>query len=303
METESKLRAGRRHTPSMRRGPAFTRRALAAVCLAAAACQAPASGPASVSAVSATAGAASGGQADVMRVADGDTLVVLLGGAEQTVRLIGIDAPEAGECLADQARERLAELAPGRVRLETDQEERDRHGRLLAYLWADGVLVNEALAAEGLALARAYPPNTARQAALRTAEDEARRARLGWWAPDACGAPTGLRLEITEIRWNPPGPDEDDLNGEYLVIVNRTEQPADLGGFTLRDESSSNRYRFPPGWILPARGRAAVHSGSGRDRPGLLYWGSDRPIWNNGGDRAFLLDPAGNITAEYSYRG
>ena len=238
-----------------------------------------------------------------MRIVDGDTLVVSLGGAEQTVRLIGIDAPEAGECSAGRAAERLAELAAGRVHLETDSEERDRHGRLLAYLWADGVLVNEAMAAEGLALARSYPPNTARQAALRTAEDAARRAGLGLWAPDACGAPTGLRLEITEIRWNPPGPDEDDLNGEYLVIVNRMEQPADLGGFTLRDESSSNRYRFPPGWILPARGRAAVHSGSGRDRPGVLYWGSGRPIWNNGGDRAFLLDPAGNIAAEYSYPG
>lgn len=302
METKSKLRAGYQHTPSMRRGVASIRRALAAVCavcLAAAACQAPASEPAP----DAAGGAAGGEQADVMRVADGDTLAVSLGGAEQTVRLIGIDAPEAGECLADRARERLAELAPGRVRLETDSEGRDRYGRLLVYLWADGVLVNEALAAEGLALARAYPPNTARQAALQTAEDAARRARLGLWAPDACGAPTGLDLEITEIRWNPPGPDEDDLNGEYLVIVNRADRPADLGGFTLRDESSSNRYRFPPGLILPARGRAAVHSGSGRDRPGVLYWGSGRPIWNNGGDRAFLLDPAGNITAEYSYRG
>lgn len=287
----------------MRRGPASPRRALAAVCLAAAACQAPAPGPAPASAPAATANAAPGEPADVMRIVDGDTLVVSLGGAEQTVRLIGVDAPEAGECSAGRAAERLAELAPGRVRMETDQERRDRHGRLLAYLWADGVLVNEALAAEGLALARAYPPNTARQAALRTAEGAARRAGLGLWAPDACGAPTGLRLEITEISWNPPGPDEDDLNGEYLVIVNRAEQPADLGGFTLRDESSSNRYRFPPGWILPARGRAAVHSGSGRDRPGVLYWGSDRPIWNNGGDRAFLLDPAGNIAAEYSYSG
>lgn len=299
METKSKLRTGYQHTPSLRRGAASIRRGLAAVCLAAAACQAPASEPAATSA----AGAAAGEQADVMWIVDGDTLVVSLGGAEQTVRLIGINAPEAGECSADRAGERLAELASGRVRLETDSEGRDRRGRLLAYLWADGVLVNEALAAEGLALARAYPPNTARQAALQTAEDTARRARLGLWAPDACGAPTGFHLEITEIRWNPPGPDEDDLNGEYLVIVNRAERPADLGGFTLRDESSSNRYRFPPGWILPAGGRAAVHSGSGRDRPGILYWGSGRPIWNNGGDRAFLLDPAGNITAEYSYRG
>ena len=235
---------------------------------------------------------------------DGDTLAVSLDGAEHTVRLIGVDAPETGECLAGRAGERLAELAAGRrLRLETDQELYDPHGRLLAYLWADGALVNEALAAEGLALARAYPPNTARQAALQTAEESARRARLGLWAPGACGAPDGLRLEISEIWWNPPGPDEENLNGEYLVIVNLSGQPADLGGFTLRDESSSNRYRFPPGWTLAAGGRATVHSGSGLDRPGRLYWGSSRSIWNNSGDRAFLLNPSGGIAAEYSYRG
>ena len=280
--------------------------AQAAVCLAvaAAACQSPASGPAPADAPAAAPGAAAAREAEVLRVADGDTLTASLEGAELTVRLIGVNAPEAGECLAGRARERLTELAAGRrVRLETDQELYDRRGRLLAYLWADGTLVNEALAAEGLALARAYPPNTARQAALQTAEEAARRARLGLWAPGACGGPDGLRLEISEIRWNPPGPDEENLNGEYLVIVNLAGQTADLGGFTLRDESSSNRYRFPPGWTLPAGGRAAVHSGSGEDRPDRLYWGSSRPIWNNSGDRAFLLDPSGGIAAEYSYRG
>lgn len=240
----------------------------------------------------------------MVRIVDGDTLVVLLEGAEHTVRLIGVNAPETGECLAGRAGERLADLTAGRrVRLEAGQEPRDRRGRLLAYLWADGALVNEELAAEGLALARAYPPNTARQAAVQTAEDAARRAGLGMWAPGACGAPEGVHLEISEIRWNPPGPDDENLNGEYLVIVNLAGRPADLGGFTLRDESSAHRYRFPPGWTLPAGGQAVVHSGSGQDRPGRLYWGSDRPIWNNSGDRAFLLYPSGGIAAYYSYRG
>lgn len=279
----------------------------AAVCLAvaAAACRGPASSPAPADAPAAAPGAAAAREAEVLRVADGDTLAASLAGAELTVRLIGVNAPEAGECLAGRARERLAELAAGRrVRLETDQELYDRRGRLLAYLWADGALVNEALAAEGLALARAYPPNTARQAALQTAEEAARRARLGLWAPGACGGgPDGLRLEISEIRWNPPGPDEENLNGEYLIIVNLADRPAGLGGFTLRDESSSNRYRFPPGWTLPAGGRVTIHSGSGHDRPGRLYWGGSRPIWNNSGDRAFLLYPSGGIAAEYSYRG
>ncbi len=291
-------------------------RALAAVCLAsaAAACGTPAPEPAAVMPPRAEPAPAGGGEpgmnepgmgiwADVVRIIDGDTLVISLEGDEHRLRLIGIDAPETGECLSREAGIRLGELASVTVWIETDRQPYDRHGRLLAYLWAEGDLVNERLAAEGLAAARAYEPNTARQPALQAAEDAARRSRLGMWADGACGAPPPFDIEITEIRWNPPGPDGDDLNGEYLVLTNLSDRPVDLSGFTLRDASASNRYRFPPGRALPARSRVTVHTGNGQDGPDRLYWGSDRPIWNNDGDRALLVDPAGNAAAEYSYRG
>ncbi|HMS46479.1 thermonuclease family protein [Candidatus Microthrix sp.] len=49
---------------------------------------------------------------------DGDTLSVEVDGTLERVRLIGIDAPEHGECLADVASERLTELlSGGKVRL------------------------------------------------------------------------------------------------------------------------------------------------------------------------------------------
>ncbi len=243
------------------------------------------------------------GRALVVRVVDGDTIVVLRNGTETRVRLIGINAPESGECLAQEAGRRLEELLGGEVRLETDEEETDRFGRMLAYLWAGNILVNEQLAAEGLALARGYPPNISRQAVLDAAEADARRERAGMWAPDACGPPTGAELEITEIRWNPPGPDGDALNGEYVVVRNVSDEPARLDGFALRDSSSSNRFRFPDGWTLPGGSEVSIHSGSGRDDQDRLYWESDLPIWNNGGDEAFLLDPSGNIIAYRSYTG
>ena len=171
-------------------------RALAAVCLAsaAAACGTPAPEPAAVVPSRAEPAPAGGGEpgmgiwADVVRIIDGDTLVISLEGDEHRLRLIGIDAPETGECLSREAGIRLAELADGTVWIETDRQPYDRHGRLLAYLWAEGALVNERLAAEGLADARAYEPNTARQSALQTAEDAARRSRLGMWA-DGPAAP------------------------------------------------------------------------------------------------------------------
>ena len=239
----------------------------------------------------------------VVRVVDGDTIIVLLNGAETRVRLIGINAPESDECLAEEAGRRLEELLSGEVRLETDEEETDRFGRMLAYIWAGEILVNERLAAEGLALSRAYQPNVSRQTVLDRAAADARRGGVGMWAPDACGPPTGVNLEITEISWNPPGPDGDNLNGEYLVLRNLSDEPAPLDGFVLRDASSSNRYKFPGGWTLPGGAEVTIHVGDGADDQDSLYWDSDLPIWNNGGDEAFLLDPSGNITAYYSYTG
>ena len=260
------------------------------------------SGPPTATTNAGTAAPPANDPATVVRVFDGDTIAVLLDGEEVSVRLIGVNAPETGECLAEESKKRLEEILQGKqVRLETDEEESDRFGRMLAYLWAEEVLVNERLAAEGLVLSRPYPPNTLRQSELDEAAASARRAGRGMWAPDACGPPTGVKMEITEIRWNPPGPDEDDLNGEYVVLRNLSDQPARLEGFTLRDTSSVNRFRFPDGWTLPGGAEATIRTGHGPDGRNTLYWGSDLPIWNNNGDAALLQDPSGNIIAHRPY--
>ncbi len=68
-------------------------------------------------------------------------------------------------------------------------------------------------------LARAYEPNTAYQAQIDAAAREAQESETGMWAPTACASTFGAALAIVEIEANPPGPDENDLNGEWVVIV------------------------------------------------------------------------------------
>lgn len=87
--------------------------------------------------------------AQVVRVLDGDTIDVIVGGRRQRVRLLGIDAPERttlrtgrAECGGEDARraaQALADQTP-RVTLETDpsQDEYDQYDRLLAYVTGDG---------------------------------------------------------------------------------------------------------------------------------------------------------------------
>lgn len=135
------------------------------------------------------------GTAVVVRPVDGDTVLVRIGGSEESVRLIGIDTPESVsrqrpvECFGPEAKRRTAELLPAGtvVRLERDVEARDAYDRLLAYVLRvdDGVLVNLLLVTEGYAESAPFPPNTAHQAELDRAMADAKAQQRGLWP--ACG--------------------------------------------------------------------------------------------------------------------
>jgi micrococcal nuclease len=133
--------------------------------------------------------------ATVVRVVDGDTLVVDSEGEEDRVRLIGIDTPESVkpgtpvECFGKEASTHLAGLLPEGtpVRLERDVEARDRYERLLAYVYRaeDGLFINHEMVAEGYAQPVTYPPNVAHTDELVAAGRTAREQDLGLWS--ACG--------------------------------------------------------------------------------------------------------------------
>jgi micrococcal nuclease len=147
------------------------------------------------------------GDAVVVSVTDGDTIRVRLGEREEKVRLIGIDTPETHgqgglrECFGKEASRRTAELLPegATVRLVRDAEQRDRYGRLLAYVYtSDGTFVNLRLAEEGYAATLTIPPNVAHSDAFAAAAARAREANRGLWG--MCGGPD------TPVRRIPPLP-------------------------------------------------------------------------------------------------
>lgn len=135
--------------------------------------------------------------ATVVRVVDGDTLVVDADGVDERVRLIGIDTPESVDrnrpvmCFGPEAAAHLAELVPDgtAVRLERDVEARDRYDRLLAYLYraSDGLFVNMAMVTDGYAEQSTFPPNVEHTAAFTAAERQARTSGAGAWSD--CDAP------------------------------------------------------------------------------------------------------------------
>ena len=238
---------------------------------------------------------ATGGEAGtVVAVVDGDSLRIDFDGrGPAELRLAGINAPEAGECWADESRAALERIAGERVSVHGD--ERDRFGRRLGTVFAGSIDVNLEMIRQGHAIALTEGGESA-----IAAEEVAVAARSGLWSPVACGPGTRIDVTVSEIVFDPPGPDAEDLDREYVVVTNQGPA-ADLTGWTLRDESSAHRFRFPDGFRLEAGATVVVRTGCGDDTPEELHWCADGPIWNNAGDMALLLDPAGTVVDRRRY--
>ena len=130
---------------------------------------------------------------EVLRVVDGDTVVLRIDGRPTTVRLIGVDTPETVhpskpvERFGVEASAFLHGLLDGRsARLEWEPgADYDRYGRTLAYLVSepDGLAVNREVVARGYGHAYTLFP-FGRMEDFRAAERGARDAGSGLWGPD-----------------------------------------------------------------------------------------------------------------------
>ena len=126
--------------------------------------------------------------AQVIAVTDGDTIRVSLDGREEVVRYIGIDTPEQyrdGEpaCYAVEATTYNESLVAGQiVTLVSDVSNRDQYDRLLRYVYADDVSINNVLLAGGYARTMSIAPNTSQAEQLAATEQTARDAGVGLWS-------------------------------------------------------------------------------------------------------------------------
>jgi len=132
----------------------------------------------------------------VERVVDGDTIIVRIDGTNERVRLIGVDAPESVHPDAARNTEEGKEaseylnglLADGIVHLEYDAAERDRYGRILAYVYdQDGNMINAALLETGYARTATYPPNVKYADLFSEIQAAAREEGAGFWGTGALG--------------------------------------------------------------------------------------------------------------------
>ena len=139
----------------------------------------------------------------VLRVYDGDTILVSGAGERKVIRLLGIDAPETskgkgepGQPYSRAAQRHLADLILNRtVTLAVYGE--DRYHRLLAVVYYESRDINLAMIQAGLAeVYRGRTPDGFAKAPYFASEAEARETRTGMWQQgDAYVSP---------IRWKHP---------------------------------------------------------------------------------------------------
>lgn len=74
-----------------------------------------------------------GAEATVEWIHDGDTIVVTLNGSVTDVRLLGVNAPDRGECYYEEATDYLIDTLKGET-VTIEVVDTDRFGRALGYV-------------------------------------------------------------------------------------------------------------------------------------------------------------------------
>jgi micrococcal nuclease len=171
--------------------------------------------------------------ARVVRIVDGDTIVIDRGRGDEKLRYIGVDTPETKkpntpvQWMGPEATKYNTSLVSGKsVVLERDVSEVDRYGRLLRYVWVEDasqpagwLFVNLALVAAGYAQVVTYPPDVKYVDLYLAAQAEAREAGRGLWGeppptaePGSTTAPAdraGCDPAYPGVCIPPPPPDLD----------------------------------------------------------------------------------------------
>lgn len=133
-------------------------------------------------------------KATLVKVVDGDTVKLNYKGKVATFRLLLIDTPETKD-----PRKPVQKYGPEasafttkmmtnakKIEVEFDKGQKtDKYGRYLAYVYADGVMVNNALVRDGLARVKyVYPPNNTYEKMIRESEAKAKTEKLNIWSEE-----------------------------------------------------------------------------------------------------------------------
>lgn len=122
----------------------------------------------------------------VVKIADGDTLTVLVNKRQVRVRLDGIDAPERRQPFYKRSRQSLADMCAAKP-ATVEEHGKDRYGRTIGRVTCAGVEANSEQVRRGMAWV--FVRYVKRGSPLYQLEAQARLRKLGLWADPRAIAP------------------------------------------------------------------------------------------------------------------
>lgn len=247
----------------------------------------------------------------VQSVVNGDTMALLIDGSPTDVRLAGVIAPALNECWGDESADSLADLVVGKqLLLVAGNTDTDEFGQLLRYAYletASGTeFINAIQVSQGDAVAVQGTGN--QDAMLKSLEARAYQSGRGMWGSIVCGDAEAIAADrpvvrVGSINYDPAGPDENALDEESVTFENEGYGTVNFTGWTLRDESATNRFTFPSGSVLTPGEKLTVVTGCNADAEATVAWCADAPVWSNGGDTVIVSDGLGNAIIWFTYTG
>lgn len=145
---------------------------------------------------------------ELVKSIDGDTISVMFEGKKENVRMLLIDTPETShpklgvQPFGPEAKSYTKELVEQAKKLELEFDigpNRDKYSRLLAYVYADGKMVQESLLEQGLArVAYIYPPNTRYVDKFDDLQRISRNKAIGIWSVENYAQEDGFHPEEHE---------------------------------------------------------------------------------------------------------
>lgn len=126
---------------------------------------------------------------------DGDTIKVLVSGKEKTVRMLAVDTPESVhptkgvEYYGKEASKYTCDTVTNAKKIELEYDEKsdkeDKYGRLLAWVWVDGVLFQDELIKNGYAEVAYLYGDYKYASLLKDHQSVAEASKIGVWNEEA----------------------------------------------------------------------------------------------------------------------
>lgn len=196
---------------------------------------------------------------------DGDTVKLNENGKENSYRLLLIDTPETKhpskgvEPYGPEASERTKELVSSADKLTIEYDKgnkEDKYGRKLVYLYADGKMINDVLAREGLARVKyIYPPNTTHLNKLKESQAKAKEEKLNIWSDDEPETYDDIEVEDSQTLETP----QENVPDTNVDVPEKNDIP---------NTPSADIDKPKPGEIT--RGMPGYDASKDRDKDGII---------------------------------